>query len=113
MFYRIQQANDPATRILEPGQRSYDWNGLDEYRNGVSACESIEELGTYLAQVGIPYGDGDWNLIAFEGHYANEDDLDAHLGAVLTEPTAIISVEPMADNAETWEAIDAAFEMTA
>ena len=113
MFYRIQQANDPATRILEPGQRSYDWNGLDEYRNGVSACESIEELGTYLAQVGIPYGDGKWNLIAFEGHYADEDDLDADLGAVLTEPTAIISVEPMADNEEIWEAIDAAFEMAA
>lgn len=113
-FFRIQQQDDAAERILDPAQQiSHNWADEEDVRRGVSACESIEELAGYLAQVGIPFGTGDWNLIEYTGDYAAEDDHDAELGAVLTIPTAIVEVRDLADVAEFWTAVDAAFDAAA
>lgn len=110
IFFRINQPGDAPERILNPeDQISHSWNNEEDVRHGVSACESVEELATYLAQVGIPFDDN-CTLIEFEGTYAAEDDHDAHLGAVLTIPTRIVSVRPLGEAEDFWEAMAAAIE---
>ncbi|MDY5784678.1 hypothetical protein [Corynebacterium sp.] len=97
-YFRIQPTNRP--NILDPeNQTSTSWNDLgddDRVRNGVSVCDSREELAEYLAQVGIPFED-DWELLEVEGTISNDEDEDAHLGCTLIHPTAIISRERAGD----------------
>lgn len=96
-FYRIQANSFPVTDILEAeNQLSISWNTGEDVRHGISACESREELATYLAQTGIHFTD-DWILVEFDGDYADEEDEDADLGAVLTIPERIISTETVGD----------------
>lgn len=97
-FFRIQPTNRPD--ILNPqNHTSYSWNdqGDDERaRPGISAMRSRESLAEYLATVGMPFEE-DWELLEIEGHYADDEDEDADLGAVLVIPTAIISRETLSD----------------
>ncbi len=62
-------------------------------QHGVSACRSIDDLMDYMQ---TRDGDiaGNW-LVTFEGELADETDVDAAHGAVLTIPTRIISVEQL------------------
>lgn len=76
-------------------------------RHGVSVCDSVEELATYLAQTGIPFEDS-WVLVEVAGPMSDEDDEDAHLGCSLILPTEIISVSPLTD--DFFEMINAAYD---
>lgn len=92
MFYRIQQATSPVERILDPKFHFSISYCDDTARHGVSACESLEDLAEYFAQTGVPV-DAECLLVTFDGDYSDEDDEDAHLGAVLTIPETIIATE--------------------
>ena len=78
-------------KTFECGQ-CFRWNAGEDVRVGVSVCDSIEELASYLAQVGIPFTD-DCLLVELEGTWADDEDEDAHLGARLIIPTRIVSTE--------------------
>lgn len=112
--YRVQQAQHPTEWLLDPERQlstSYcrlDENGDPSIRAGVSACESIETLACYLAQVGIPWNPHTSRLVAMECEWADDEDEDADLGAVLVIPTTIISDTLIADCDEFWAAMDAA-----
>ena len=97
-YFRIQTTDRP--NILAPdNQTSTSWNNLgddDRIRRGVSVCDSREELAEYLAQTGIPF-DGSWELLEVDGTPSDDTDEDAHLGARLIIPTAIISRELVGD----------------
>ncbi|MBC3186349.1 hypothetical protein H7347_07150 [Corynebacterium sp. zg-331] len=98
-YFRIQPADRP--NILNPeNQTSSSWNDLgddDRIRHGVSVCDSREELAEYLAQVAIPFTDT-WELLEVEGHDSGDTDEDAHLGARLIIPTAIVAREPLGES---------------
>lgn len=98
-YFRIQPTDRP--NILDPeNQVSYSWNALgddDRARQGVSVCDSREELAEYLAQVGIPF-DEDWELLEVEGHFSDDEDEDAHLGCSLIHPTKIVSRETIGES---------------
>ena len=97
-FFRIQPADRP--NILDPeNQTSASWNDLgndERVRNGISVCDSREELAEYLAQVGIPF-EGDWELLEVTGSYSEDEDEDAQMGCSLIYPEAIISRETLDD----------------
>lgn len=106
--YRIQQANHPTEWLLDPERQfSTAWGVEDDVRVGISACESVEALAGYLAQVGIPFG-LDSRIVEMECGWAEEDDVDAELGAILVIPTRIISETLVADHDEFDAALDAA-----
>lgn len=85
------------TDLLNPEhQVSISYCNAEDVRHGVSVCDSIEELATYLAGSGI-----EWTfesvVVELDGYDADEDDQDAHLGARLIIPTEIVSVTPITD----------------
>ena len=92
--YRIQQPEHSLDLLLNPEtQRSTPWNGDEDLiREGVSACASRDDLALYFAQSGVSLSD-DCLLVAMESHWAEDDDIDADLGAILVIPTAIVSAE--------------------
>lgn len=98
-FFRIQPADRP--NILNPeNQTSTSWNDCgddDRVRNGISVCDSREELAEYLAQVGIPFQDS-WELLEITGTYSEDEDEDAHMGCSLIYPEEIISRETIGDS---------------
>ena len=112
-YYRIQTADRDVADLLDPEQQwSYSWCDEErEPRHGVSVCDSIEALATYLAQCGIPYGDGEWVVVEVEGTFSRDEDEDAHLGALLVHPTAIVSVSPMGEG--MFDLIGAAYDRLA
>ena len=96
--YRIQQPEHGLDLLLDPEtQYSTNWGSEDDVRAGVSACRSIEDLAEYFAQVGICLTP-ECLLVEMESEWADEDDADAHLGAVLVIPTAIRSAIPVPDS---------------
>lgn len=106
-YYRIQSQDRP--NILDPeSQYSYSWNDQGaEPRHGISVMDDREDLAEYIAQTGIQW-DETWELLEVEGTPSGDEDEDAHLGARLIIPTAIISREPIADSFinEIFEAFD-------
>lgn len=96
-YYRIQDADRDVTALLDPAQQlSYSWNNEERVRIGISVCDSIEALATYLAQTGIQWGEQSV-IVEVEGTTARDEDEDAHLGALLVHPTRIVSVTPVTD----------------
>ena len=96
--YRIQQPEHPLSLLLDPEtQLSTNWCDDTDVRSGVSACQSVEDLAAYFAQVGIALT-ADCLLVAMECEWADDDDMDEALGAVLVIPTAIISAEQVPDS---------------
>ena len=79
---------------------------VEDIRYGVSACESIEDLASYVAQSGIEVSDP--VIVAFEADLADDEDHDADLGAVLTFPRRIIGVYD--EGTPEWDAFDAGIE---
>lgn len=96
--YRIQQPEHSLDLLLDPStQFSTSWNAENDIRAGVSACCSIEELASYFAQAGVCLS-AECLLVEMECEWAEEEDLDAQLGAVLVIPTAIRSAVPVPDS---------------
>lgn len=96
-FFRVNAPEFTIEDMMcEENQISINHCNEDDVRQGLSACQSREELATYLAQAGIEFRP-DWVLVEFEGFYADEKDSDADLGAVLAFPTKIVSVEVIED----------------
>lgn len=111
-YYRIQTADRDTADLLDPAnQVSYHWNNIeseDYTRVGVSVCESREALAAYLAQSGIPYGDGEWVIVELDGEVSDDDPYDAEYGEILVHPIEIVSVTEMDD--EFFELIGAAYD---
>lgn len=107
-YYRIQEAVRDAADLLTPeGQTSTKWYAAEDSTiTGVSACESVEELTTYLVTdgAGIPWGAGEWVLVEMDADYHGR----GHDGEDLVIPTAILSVTPLDD--DFYAAIDTAYE---
>lgn len=100
VYFRIQTADRDTSELLEPAeQHSRAWQKEELVQDGVSACESREELAYYLATkgAGIPYGTGDWVVVELDGQRLMADGHDADCGEVLIRPTHIRSVVPMDD----------------
>lgn len=102
-FYRIQSY--AAADLLDGPQTSLSYS-TDTERSGKSVCCSIEELAAYVAQTGLDLG---WEkrpvLVELDGYWSDEDDEDAHLGAYLVHPTAIISETPL-DETDFYALVD-------
>ncbi|MFS0171490.1 hypothetical protein ACL1FF_09950 [Corynebacterium striatum] len=96
-YYRIQSQDRPD--ILDPeNQFSYSWNDLGaDPRHGISVMDDREALAEYIAQTGIQW-DENWELLEVEGTTSEDEDEDAHMGARLIIPTAIISREPIEES---------------
>jgi hypothetical protein len=113
-YYRIQTADRDVNDLLDPTEQvSRAWHRDDLDREGVSVCESRQELAAYLATVGsgIPYGQGEWVVVELTGTLSDATPLDAEAGELLVHPTQIISVTPMDD--EFFEMIAAALDEAA
>lgn len=106
-YYRIQDANlDPAD-LLDPANQTSLSYTTDTERAGVSVCDSIEALATYLAQAGVPFTT-QHVVVTLTGTPSTDTPEDEHLGELLVHPTAILTVEPMTDRLA--DAIDAAYD---
>lgn len=109
-YYRIQSADRDVELLLDPAaQTSEAWNGDESLiRQGVSVCDSLEDLAQYLVTDGdaIPYGDGEWVVVELEGTLSTDTALDA--GETLIHPTRIVSVEPIED--QLLPLVDAAYD---
>lgn len=105
-YYRIQDAGRDVAALLDPAQQTSLSYSTDTERHGVSVCDSIEALATYLAQSGVEFT-AQSVVVEVTGPLSDDTDEDANLGALLVLPTAILSVEPM--TARLADLIDAAY----
>lgn len=103
-WYRAQSADRNPADLLNPDlQYSYSWipGGRDDdaetTRHGISVCDSLQTLITYLAGPGegIGYGNGDWVIIELTGTPSEDTPLDPD--EYLVHPDTIVSVQPMDD----------------
>lgn len=107
-YYRIQTSAYPVEMILDPEhQTSENYSNPEDIRTGKSVCASVEDLAEYLAQTGIPFDDS-YLLVELDGYASDEEDADAHMGAMLIHPTRIINAAPLTD--EFFDMIGAAFD---
>lgn len=118
-YFRIQPADRDTAALLDParwnsrnhgGEKYIDGpNGeeIEDVRHGVSVCESVEELATYIAQSGVPVAD-QAVIVELEADLADDEDHDAHLGARLVHPTAIIGTTVVGD--EFYDLVNAAHD---
>lgn len=110
-YYRIQIAERDTADLLNPEfQTSLSYCDDEDVRNGISVCDSLEDLVGYLAQVGIPF-DASYVVVELDGYQADDEDADANLGARLVIPTEIVSVTSITD--QLLDLIDAAYEIAA
>ena len=107
-YYRIQTSAYPVEMILDPEhQTSENYSNPEDIRAGKSVCASVEDLAEYLDQTGIPFDDS-YLLVEVDGYASDDEDADAHMGAMLIHPTRIVSAEPLSD--EFFEMIGEAFD---
>ena len=113
-YFRVQPGNDPSYLLDPEAQVSEQWGGTDT-REGVSVCESREDLAIYLATAGqgIPYGSGGWVLVELEGDELAQRGLDWEHGEILVRPTRIVAVTSLDDDEEMWDMISAAYDAAA
>lgn len=111
-YFRAQTANrDPQDLIdADRNQISYSWYGHEgNDRPGVSVCESRDALAYYLANSGLPIGDGEWVVVELEGDVVDgAKPMDAEFGEILVWPTEIVAVTPLDD--EMFDMIGAAYD---
>lgn len=110
-YYRVQEPTRPAEDLLDPEwQQSHAWHREGLTRQGISVCESREELATYLASAGegIPFGQPDWVLVELTGEPSDDTPLDREHGERLIHPTAVLSVAEIDD--AFFEMIGAAYD---
>lgn len=109
-FFRVNPPEFTIEDMMQvENQISINHDDEDDIRRGLSACESREELASYLAQSGIEFRD-DWTLVEFEGTYAEEDDVDADRGAVLAYAERVIATEVIGE-VFVYEILDAHEEL--
>lgn len=101
-YFRVQAADRDANDLLDPGyQFSHAWAGIGYAdREGVSVCESLEDLAEYLASPvgnGIPVEVGSWVIVELEGDPVPDAAPVDPEYEVLVRPTAIVSVWPVDD----------------
>ncbi|MGC0364828.1 hypothetical protein ABH922_002812 [Rhodococcus sp. 27YEA15] len=106
-YYRVQAADFDTAALLDPELQVSESYSSDDVRTGISVCDSLEELATYLAGSGVPF-DATSVVVELDGPDSDDEDEDAHLGARLIMPTSIISVTPITDT--LLDLIDAAFD---
>lgn len=97
-YFRVQSGDRQASDLLDPGyQFSHAWNGVAAHsREGVSVCDSVEELALYLASHlgnGIPV-DETWNIVELEGDRIEGAAVVDPEFESLVRPTRIVSVQP-------------------
>lgn len=100
-YFRVQAAWRDVNDLLDPAEQvSRAWHRDDLDRDGVSVCESREDLARYLATVGegIPFGAGEWVVVELTGTPSDAEPLDADDGELLLHPTGIVSVRSMDDD---------------
>lgn len=111
-YFRTQTASRDVNDLIDAdrAQVSFSWYGPDSYdRPGVSVCESLEALTRYLAQSGLPIGDGEWVVVEVDGDEIDgSDPMDKDCGEILIYPTEIISVRPLDD--DIFDMIGAAYD---
>jgi hypothetical protein len=101
-FYRVQPADRDTAELLDPThQFSHAWSNAPwATREGVSVCDSVEDLAMYLAThlaSGIPLSSDGWVIVELDGDVIpgsqpNEPEFES-----LIRPTAIVSVRPVDD----------------
>lgn len=93
-YYRVQApGRNPHDLISDP--MTYAWNSQETPQHGVSVCDSVEELATYLATK----GQGielwtDWVLVELSGEYIGT----GHDGEPLIIPDAVVAVSTLTDD---------------
>lgn len=97
-YFRVQSADRDVNDLLDPGyQFSHAWNGA-QVREGVSVCESRDDLALYLASGvgnGIPVQEGTWVIVELEGEtIPGAKPVDPEFED-LVRPTAIVGVRPV------------------
>lgn len=107
-YYRIQDATRTVADLLDPEYQFSPSYCSEHIGTGVSACESIEDLATYLTQSGMPWDPSTFVLVEVAADLSDDTDEDHALGARLVIPTAIIAVTPIEDT-DLLDLIDAAF----
>jgi hypothetical protein len=103
--YRVQDGSRDVNNLLDPAfQVSHSWGSAGEFddsptaRRGVSVCDSLESLATYLAVCdGIAYGRPGWVIVELIGDVSEDTPLDAQYGEYLVLPTEIVSVRELDD----------------
>jgi hypothetical protein len=95
-YYRIQPADrDTADLLDEATWQSCNWSDpWAEPRYGVSVCGSLDDLVDYF-RAASGYVDDTMVVVELLGDLSDEDDEDAHVGALLVCPSRIVSVEPV------------------
>lgn len=91
--YRIQDKNRGVEYLLDP-ETQYSWPMSDDeslVRNGVSGCETIEELAAYWALEAVYATEP--VLVRVEGPQSEGDPLRAHWGEVLVLPETAEVIE--------------------
>lgn len=115
-YYRVQTADRAPADLLDPGyQYSHAWNG-SHTREGVSVCDSVDDLALYLASaqgdaIGRAVRDGNWVIVELRAdRIPGAAPVDPELES-LVRPTAILSVRPVDDGFLAM--VDAADQMLA
>lgn len=101
-YYRVQSADRDLAELLDPGyQFSHAWSNAPWHtREGVSVCDSVDDLALYLAShlgaaIGAAVRCGDWVIVEVEADLiAGAAPLDPEFES-LVRPTAILSVRPV------------------
>lgn len=112
-YFRVQSGDrDTALLLDRQAQISSAWHTATLDRDGVSVCETREELATYLATTGsgIPFGSGGWVLVELEGEQSADTALDAADGEMLIHPTRIVAVTDLDSDTEMWDLIGATLD---
>lgn len=101
-YYRIQTADRDVTELLDAGHQFSSALSHDPSltRQGVSVCDSIDDLALYLAShlgagIGQRVRTGSWVIVEVEGEPV-PGALDPEF-ETLVRPTAIVSVRPVGD----------------
>jgi hypothetical protein len=101
-FFRVQNEDRDVTELLDPEcQFSHAYSGEKNLtRQGVSTCESLDELAEYLVcgmAGALESGarSGHWVLIELEATETCPNPVDEY--EVLVRPTAIVSVTKIFD----------------
>lgn len=124
-YYRIQPADRDTTDLLDPErQYSAPWHGgierpcptctdidathdpadctdcdghqwVEDIRDGISACDSLDALYAYWQVAGGDLDDA--VIVEMDATRSTDRDHDADLGAVLVHPYRIVSVTPVTD----------------
>ena len=114
-YFRVQTDDRDVTDLLDPGyQFSHAYNGNTALtREGVSACDSLENLAEYLVSGlagALQVRNGGWVIVEVEAdEIPDANPVDPY--ELLVTPTRIVSSTPVDD--DFFQMMDAAEEFLA